>query len=136
MDALKVVEYDTTVVPANLNLNDTVHFQSTHDIQVINDGDETVVYEISHDAGITVLSRPQGTAWIAINPPYLSEEDDIAKVDISSSSLTLGPGETGNFSVTFTEPSGPTADLLPVYGGSIQVVGDQGEAVRVTYMGK
>ncbi|KAJ0363839.1 hypothetical protein COL154_005408 [Colletotrichum chrysophilum] len=135
VDAFKVVGYSTTVSPATLNLNDTDHFQSTHDVKVTNAGDESVTYQFYHEAGTTIFSKGAGDAWISLSPPYATDESNVATVDFSTTELTLGPGESGTFSVAFSEPSASEAIKLPVYGGSILIVGSQGEAVRVTYMG-
>lgn len=135
VDAFKVVGYSTTVSPATLNLNDTDHFQSTHEVQVTNAGDESVTYQFYHEAGTTIFSKGAGDAWISLSPPYATDESNVATVDFSATELTLGPGESGTFSVAFSEPSASEAIKLPVYGGSILIVGSQGEAVRVTYMG-
>ncbi|KAF6838423.1 subtilisin-like serine protease pr1c [Colletotrichum plurivorum] len=135
VDAFKVAGYKTTVSPAVLNLNDTDHFQSTHEVKITNSGSESVTYQIFHEPGITIFSKGAGDAWTSTSPPYASDEGNDALAEFSASKLTVGAGETATFSVTFTEPSAAEAIKLPVYGGSLLVVGSQGEAVRVTYMG-
>lgn len=136
VDAFKVVGYSTLVSPAVLNLNDTEHFQGTQSVQITNSGDEPATYQLNHEAGITALTKSAGTAWVSVSPPYVSGDGNTATVIFSPAELTLGPGESGSVSVTFTEPSSPDASTLPVYGGSIVVAGSQGEVVRVSYMGK
>lgn len=136
VDAFKVVGYSTLVSPAVLDLNDTEHFQGTQSVQITNSGDESVTYHFSHEAGITALTKSAGTAWVSVSPPYVSGDGNTATVEISPADLTLGPGESGSVSISFTEPSSPDAATLPVYGGSIVVAGSQGEAVRVSYMGE
>lgn len=136
VDAFKIVDYKTSVSPAVLNLNDTDHFQGTHEVKVTNSGSDSVTYQIVHEPGTTIFSKGAGDAWISTSPPYASDEANVATAEFSTSELTVGAGETATFSVTFTEPSAAEAIKLPVYGGSLLVVGSQGEALRVTYMGK
>ncbi|KAF9870568.1 subtilisin-like serine protease pr1c [Colletotrichum karsti] len=135
VDAFKVVNHSTTISPVVLNLNDTDHFQGVHEVEITNSGTESVTYQLYHEPGITIFSKGAGDAWTSISPPYASDEGNIATAEFSTAELTLGPGETGAFTTTFTEPSASEAIKLPVYGGSILVVGSQGEAIRVTYMG-
>ena len=136
MDAFKVVQYGTSVSPANVNLNDTTHFLGTHTIQISNSGSESITYLISHEAGITISTKAQGDAWVSLDPPYSTDEGDVATVSFSKTEITVPPGETQGFSVTFTEPSIIDAAMLPVYGGAIIIAGSNREVVRVTYMGK
>ncbi|KAL0938388.1 subtilisin-like serine protease pr1c [Colletotrichum truncatum] len=135
VDAFKVIDYTTLVSPAVLNLNDTDHFQSTHDIKITNSGNETVTYHFQHEAGTTIFSKGSGDAWTSISPPYATDEGNVATAKFSVSEVVLGAGESNTFSITFSEPSASDAAKLPVYGGSILVVGSHGETVRVTYMG-
>lgn len=136
VDAFKVVEYSTLVSPAEINLNDTDHFQGTHEVRITNSGDQSVTYQFGHEAGITILTKHTGDAWTSISPPYVSGDGNVATVEFSGSQLILGPGESGTFSITFTEPPVPAANTLPVFGGSIVVAGSHGEVLRVTYMGE
>ncbi|VUC21572.1 unnamed protein product [Clonostachys rosea] len=136
VDAIKVIEYGTSIEPVILNLNDTDHFSSFHSIKITNSGNESVNYKLNHHPGITIHTKPQANAWVGNDPPYSTNEGSIATVEFSESELEVGPGETASFSVQFTEPLDIDPLMLPVYGGSIEVIGSQGELIRVTYMGK
>ncbi|CAH0044774.1 unnamed protein product [Clonostachys solani] len=136
VDAIKVIEYGTSIEPVILNLNDTDHFSASHSIKITNSGDESVKYKLNHRPGITIHTKPQANAWVGYDPPYSTAEGSIATVEFSESELEVSPGETASFFVKFTEPSDIDPLMLPVYGGSIEVIGSHGEVVRVTYMGK
>ncbi|KAI8263651.1 Minor extracellular protease vpr [Colletotrichum sp. SAR11_239] len=136
VDAFKVITYKTSITPAVLNLNDTDHFQGTHEVTIQNRGNETVTYYIAHQAGSTVTTKPDGDPVVAFPPvPYSSKEEELATVTFSTSTLEVAAGANGTFTVTFVEPAGIDASLFPVYGGWINIIGSNDEALRVTYAG-
>ncbi|KAH7137431.1 peptidase S8/S53 domain-containing protein, partial [Dactylonectria estremocensis] len=135
VDAEKVLLYSTSISPANLNLNDTVNFKATHQVQVTNSGDEAITYMLTHEAGSTAHTKGNGDAWVSFEPPYSDGTGNVAEVSFSSESFTVGAGETKTLTLTFTEPETISASMLPVYGGSVVLAGDNSEVVRITYMG-
>ncbi|EXJ85334.1 hypothetical protein A1O1_05698 [Capronia coronata CBS 617.96] len=135
IDAFKVVEYTTTVSPPVLHLNDTDHFQSFHSVVISNQRDEAVTYQVVHQPGVTILSKGAGDAWVSRSPSYTSGEGNVAEATLSAETITVGAGGTATLSIIFVEPPLPAANTLPVYGGGILLVGDNGEMVKVTYMG-
>lgn len=133
VDAQKVLEYVTSVSPANVNLNDTTHFVGTHEIVVTNGGSKTVTYHIFHNAGATTQTKDaKNHNWVNNEPPVL---DDAATVAFSADELTVAAGGSGTLTLEFTEPATANASLLPVYGGQVVLTGSNGEVVSVTYMG-
>ncbi|KAK1458687.1 peptidase, partial [Colletotrichum cuscutae] len=81
VDAFKVITYKTSITPAVINLNDTDHFQGTHEIKIDNRGNETVEYNIVHDAGSTISTEPASDPVVAFPPiPYSSNEGEVATV--------------------------------------------------------
>ncbi|KPM44473.1 hypothetical protein AK830_g2099 [Neonectria ditissima] len=135
VDAAKVILSGTSVSPANLHLNDTVHFKGDHEVVLTNANEDTVTYELSHEAGITIHTKNNGDAWVATEPPYSTDEGEVAVVSLSFDTVTLGPGESATLSIEFTEPASVDASYLPVYGGRILLTGSNGDLVSVTYMG-
>lgn len=136
VDALKVIEYATTVQPAVLQLNDTVYFVGEHTVAITNEGDDSVTYQIDHVAGPTAMSKGAGYAWVSVEPPYSTDAGDQATVVFSTDSLTLAAGETASFTVTFTEPAVAGASYMLIYGGQIRLTGSNGEVVSAAYMGE
>lgn len=137
VDAFKVLTYKTSVTPAVLHLNDTDHFQPTHEVRIENKGDKPVTYHIAHEAGSTIITKPNGDAEVSFPPvPYTSGEGELATVTFSTTTLEVAAGATGTFTITFAAPAGIDAALFPIYGGWINVIGSNDEALRVTYAGK
>ncbi len=136
MNALKVIQYSTSVSPANLNLNDTTHFVGTHAIEVTNSGTVPMTYQITHETGITIQTKGDKSAWVSTSPPYVDGAGNVAEAEFSTESLTIPGGSSATFSVTFTEPSVLDPLYLPVYGGAIILTGENSEQIRITYMGR
>ncbi|RTE77920.1 hypothetical protein BHE90_007555, partial [Fusarium euwallaceae] len=135
VDAASVILSGTSVSPANLNLNDTVHFNPSHEVVLTNSNDETVTYQVTHEAGITIHTKGNGDAWVSNEPAYSSDEGEVATVSLSDNTFTLGAGESATLRLEFVEPASVSASYLPVYGGRILFGGSNGEVVSVTYMG-
>ncbi|WYZ40997.1 hypothetical protein EsH8_IV_001338 [Colletotrichum jinshuiense] len=136
VDAFKVITYKTSVTPAVLNLNDTDHFQATHEIKIENKGSEAVTYHIVHEAGSTIITKPGADHVVAFPPvPYSSNEGELATVKFSTTELEVAAGTTGTLTATFAEPAGIDPKLFPIYGGYINIVGSNDESLRVTYAG-
>ncbi|KAI1859774.1 hypothetical protein JX265_010223 [Neoarthrinium moseri] len=135
VDAVKAIEYVTSAYPPQLYLNDTDHFAPNQEIEVTNAGNAAVSYTISHVAELTYFVRSLDTGRIALIPTHSNETRDMAQVEFSTTQLNIGPGETQKFSVMFTEPVGSDPATYPVYGGGVVISGDNGETLRVPYIG-
>lgn len=121
--------------PANINLNDTAHFSGNHIITIENHGDQEVTYLVGHETGSTTRSRERGDAWVTAEP-LLKTDEGLATVEFSARELKVPAKGSATFEVAFTEPSDIDPAVLALYGGYIHVVGSNGEALRITYMGK
>lgn len=151
VDAYKAVYTTTTVVPAELLLNDTAYFKPeyelihslqphpvAHDclysqtIQVTNFGSEEEIYEIGHVPAGTALTYDTNDIQPAQYPVPLTNIS--AGIIFSTTSLTLGPGETKSFTAHFSPPSGLDNKTLPVYSGFVTIVSTQ-SSVKVPYLG-
>lgn len=132
VDAVRAVEYTTSVSPANLNLNDTAHFNGVHTISLTNSGSEPVTYNLTRQ-------DINGFQAISISDKLVDTNPDIAgyfaTLQLSADVVTVGPGETAEVTATFTQPGNGEYWRLTVYGGNIQFSGSNGEDVRVHYMG-
>lgn len=137
VNALKVVDYVSTVSPSVLNLNDTANFLSTHEVFLRNTGSEPATYILSHSPGTTSQTKQtRFPYWTAgYHGPVLSGPGTFARAELSTQEITLAGGAATKFSVTFQEPSGLNATLLQVYGGAIHINGTNGENFKVSYMG-
>ncbi|KAH7328022.1 peptidase S8/S53 domain-containing protein [Stachybotrys elegans] len=134
VDAAKAVLQTTTISPPSISLNDTVHFQSTHEMKITNEGDEEVSYRITYQNEPTYfLSEPDGR--INPSPSHSTNASNLARVELSMTEVVLGPGESASVELVFQEPRGVDPQMLPTYGGSIIVSGNNGDSVRLAYMG-
>lgn len=128
--------HSTTVNPSYINLNDTDNFQSTHKIEITNSGDEQVTYQLTHRTEPTYFSRNAAAGNIDLAPPHSTDSADLAVAQLSTTEVSIGPGETVSVEVTFAEPAASDANRLPVYGGGIDISGSNDERLSVSYMGK
>lgn len=68
--------------------------------------------------------------------PILKTEFGQAIANFSVSTITVPAGGQATLDVAFTAPTDIDAFLMPIYGGFIHIVGDNGEALKATYLGK
>ncbi|KAI9150616.1 Peptidase [Paramyrothecium foliicola] len=134
VDAFKVVAFDTSISPANINLNDTMFFSGKHTITVKNSGNSTVLYTLGHEPSSTTRTRGYGDAWISVEPD-LKTDQGLATVKFSTAELEVPARGSATFDVEFAEPDDVDPGVLAMYGGSIHIVGSNGEAVKTTYFG-
>lgn len=73
--------------------------------------------------------------WVGLDP-ILKTDFGQAILNFSVSEVTVPAGGKAPFNVGFTAPTDIDASLLPIYGGFIHIVGDNGEALKATYLGK
>jgi hypothetical protein len=109
-------------------------FDAKHTITVKNNGNKTVKYSVGHENGSTVRSRGFGDAWISFDPEIRTDQG-LASVKFSVNEIEVPAGGRASFDVEFTEPNDVDPGVLAMYGGAIHIVGDNGEAVKTTYMG-
>jgi hypothetical protein len=136
IDVQKIIESGTTISPAYLELNDTVHFSGSHEVVLTNSNDDSVTYKLTHQPGITTFTFTSSNAWVALEPKYSTAEDDVAKVSMSAEEVVLDAKASVTVKFDFTEPAAPDSSLLPVYGGKVLISGSNGEVVLLTYLGK
>lgn len=138
VDALKVIQYTTSIFPSVIHLNDTAHYNPTHTVTIKNSGTQEVTYTLTHEAGPEFGGKQNflnGDTWVPQEAYMYWSLDLSATVEISTQKITIAPGSLGTFSATFTEPSIPDARTLPVYSGAIIIAGSNFESVRLSYQG-
>ncbi|KAI7782503.1 hypothetical protein LA080_013503 [Diaporthe eres] len=113
VDALKVVSYNSSISPATISLNDTDDFAGQHTIAITNSG--------------------PSTGWG--QDPIFKTEFGQAIANFSVSELTVPARGKASFDVVFTAPTDIDASLLPIYGGFVHIIGDNGEVLKATYLG-
>lgn len=138
VDALKVIQYTTSISPSVLHLNDTDHYNPTHTVTIKNSGTQEVTYTLTHEAGPEFGGKQNflnGDTWVPQEAYMYWSPELTATVAISAETITIAAGSTGTFSATFTEPATPDARTLPVYSGAIIISGSNSESVRLSYQG-
>ena len=143
VDAVKVVNYKTSLSYAKFALNDTAHFKPSHSVDITNDGASPVTYSFGFIPA----------AGFELWTPYSPDVNDSPKVKDSWSELlpksmvpqisfsppsgtdgfVVQPGETRTATVVFDYPRG--LSNVPAYSGKILVIGDNGEMLSVPYFG-
>ncbi|KAH9817209.1 subtilisin protease [Melampsora americana] len=119
-----------------LALNDSVHFNGSQKFEVTNTGNESIQYTLDHLAAGSAYTFPEESPYgRPDNQMPVKLGQDSATVQISPSTLTLGPGETATVSVEFKAPECDTR-RLNIYSGYITLKNDQPcENYQVPYFG-
>lgn len=131
---MKVITYATSVQPPIIHLNDTDNFAASHTITIENRSDKPVTYNITHEVGSTARSREFADAYIEYKT-LLKDNEGLATVKFSAEEIVIPAEGQATFTATFTEPNDVDPMVLAQYGGAIYVVGDNGESVKVNYIG-
>ncbi|KAJ6594206.1 subtilisin-like protease [Mycena capillaripes] len=127
----RAINMKTIVEPGQIALNDTEHFKANHTISITNLGPKTVTYQLRHVPAGTVGTVVPNSIFVE---PVPSMIPGAALVTLSTSNVTVHPGQTHTVIATFTPPTNATNTTLPVYSGYIHVTSPT-ETLKVTYLG-
>ncbi|QRV93651.1 pyrolysin [Ceratobasidium sp. AG-Ba] len=121
----------SSMLPAELLLNDTANFAGSQSVKITNKGTKAVTYTITHvPAGTT--KTIDGIENILGPVPHSNAP---ASVTINPSSVTIQPGQSANVALAFTPPTGLDAKTFPVYSGFIQAKGSDNSVLHSSYLG-
>ncbi|CEL53508.1 Minor extracellular protease vpr OS=Bacillus subtilis (strain 168) GN=vpr PE=1 SV=1 [Rhizoctonia solani AG-1 IB] len=125
-DAIKATG---SLLPAEMLLNDTAHFQGTHTLVVNNGGTQDVTYRLSH--------LPAGTinTISGIQPNAIDLVDNSATVTIEPTELVVPAGSSASVNVTISPPTNLDASQFPVYSGYVRATGSDNSTLQSTYIG-
>ncbi|KAH8892987.1 putative minor extracellular protease vpr [Thozetella sp. PMI_491] len=141
IDAVKVVNYDTSLSFAKFHLNDTHHFSRYHSVDITNNGATAVTYTFSiEDSGAMETWNVDPEAWATPRAALFGEMminpvKAVPKVSFPGGPFKVDPGETKTAKFSFEFPTGLNAKAIPVYSGKIIINGSNGESFGVPYMG-
>ncbi|KEY66377.1 hypothetical protein S7711_05810 [Stachybotrys chartarum IBT 7711] len=143
VDALKVLDYTTSLSWAKFNLNDTHFFSRYHEVDITNNGDEPVSYRFSiQDAGGFEAWAPYSetlfnTPRLKMNrPEELTPVEMVPDVSFPQGSFIVQPGQTRKAKFSFRYPNYPQGlDNLSVYSGKVIITSSKGEHLGVPYFG-
>ncbi|SGZ46207.1 CIC11C00000000809 [Sungouiella intermedia] len=134
IDAVRLFEGKTRVISSPyLELNDTQYRVSEHTITFINEGDSLVTYDITHSGMNAVALRTSSNLYPNVYYPPSLNAQPVAT--ISTDSITLGPGESGSFTVDIKAPDGIDNGVAPLLQGYFTISGSNGDGLRVPYIG-
>ncbi|KAG8724735.1 hypothetical protein FRC12_024275 [Ceratobasidium sp. 428] len=122
----------SSMLLAELLLNDTTHFSGSHEVSVQNNGNQTVTYALSHVVAGTAPTMANGEA---IFGPQIKLVASSASVSILPTSLTVAPGQSFPVKIEIQAPTGVDSSQFPVFSGYIEAKGSDGITLRSTYLG-
>ncbi|KKA26451.1 hypothetical protein TD95_000165 [Thielaviopsis punctulata] len=137
IDAVKILDYTSQLVFDKIALNDTTFFNETHEITVLNNGDEPVTYNFTTqaNAGFEALAALDGDYHLKI----LTEMSAVSLEPVISlpESITVEAGSQKTVAVVFSNPKdlGWNTKALPVYSGKVIIQSSLGEQMAVPYQG-
>ncbi|KAH7360268.1 subtilisin-like protease [Rhexocercosporidium sp. MPI-PUGE-AT-0058] len=130
------IHFESSVTPSELNLGDLDQLKP-RDITIENNSGRSKTYIISHEpAGETNLlpylySSKTQFGVTALPGVYAS----YATVKFSTTSVTIGAGQSANITVSFQPPTDIDDDFLPVYSGYIKITNNN-DQFKVAYLGQ
>ncbi|PFH46577.1 hypothetical protein AMATHDRAFT_7645 [Amanita thiersii Skay4041] len=132
------INYKTVVIPGELLLNDTTHFNGKHIITIYNMGPDPQTYKVSHiPAGTALTVEPNGILP-KLGPVPLGSPSASKYVDLVPPTFDLPTGGHTTVLATISLPKGLSQTTFPVFSGFIKVEGkaENGkvETLHVTYM--
>ncbi|KNZ46903.1 hypothetical protein VP01_684g4 [Puccinia sorghi] len=124
----------TTVVSTHsFSLNDTLHFNGTQPLSIVNKGKHPVSYTVDHVTAGTALALDKHNIP---NPWPVPLIPGTAVVSFSVDKFVLNPGQTFKLQVKFRAPSGLDELTLPVYSGFVMLkTGTECESHTIPYYG-
>ncbi|KAI0040635.1 subtilisin-like protease [Auriscalpium vulgare] len=126
------IHTETIVSPGELILNDTAHYQSSHSFTVHNTGKKVKQYTLTHVPAGTAQTLQTGTIFASLGP--VPATSDHATVQLTTTKLTLQPGQSHVVGVHITPPKGGDPKVFPVHSGFITITSPT-ETTHVSYLG-
>ncbi|EON96471.1 putative minor extracellular protease vpr protein [Phaeoacremonium minimum UCRPA7] len=143
IDATRVLNYDTSLSFAKFSLNDTHHFSRFHEVDVTNNGNETISYrfELQDAAGFTFwmpydANIPNTPRFKMYWSDEMIPEKIVPVVSFPSGTFSVKPGQTKTAKFSFKYPNYPAGlENIPLYSGKILVISSKGEELSIPYFG-
>ncbi|EJD44564.1 subtilisin-like protein [Auricularia subglabra TFB-10046 SS5] len=133
INVYNALNVQTEVSPAVLLLNDTAHWQGSHEITIKNAGKSAQTYELAHVPALTLISLDStANYWYH---PNIKQADAPVGIRLNVSRVTIPAGGSATVLATITPPKGVDAKLLPIVSGWVTASGSLGDIVKVSYMG-
>ncbi|RDW76149.1 putative subtilisin-like protease [Coleophoma crateriformis] len=140
VDAYHLIHAGISLTRSNIPLNDTANFIDHPEFYIVNSGNTTMSYDLSHEPAGTIYTFDSNYAIDydyspALFPPPMDQL--YSDVTISPSTLSIAPGAKERVTITVTPNPALNSTLVPVYSGYIKVAAASslGESVRIPYAG-
>lgn len=134
INAVKVLDYTTSLAFQRFALNDTNNFSRYHKVEITNNGDKDVVYkfDIEPAGGFNAQGRTPSLLGdvLDIQPRAL-----VPRISFPSGTFRVKPGQTKTAQFNFMYPEVTDPEKFPVYSGKILISGDNGEDLGIPYVG-
>ncbi|KAA1097592.1 hypothetical protein PGT21_012639 [Puccinia graminis f. sp. tritici] len=116
--------YAKTVLSIDaIALHDLPNLKSQHSFTITNEGDQSYSFRTGHIPAITVNTFQPGSHRVSTTVEAVPGSPS-AQVQVSPSTFTLAAKGSQTIQVTFTPPSGLSAERLPVYSGYVSLISD------------
>ncbi|CAF3778309.1 unnamed protein product [Adineta steineri] len=133
VNVYQAITAGTIFSPSELALNDTVRRATSYRVNVINIGNQTAIYTMSHSGAALATGKATGDDQLLAQPVYTA---DYADVTINPIQFTLQPGYSREITLQFGEPTNADPNLLPVFSGFIYATNQvNGEVTHLFYAG-
>ncbi|CAF1289121.1 unnamed protein product [Adineta steineri] len=133
VNVYQAITAGTIFSPSELALNDTVRRATSYRVSVINIGNQTAIYTMSHSGAALATGKATGDDQLLAQPVYTA---DYADVIINPVQFTLQPGYSREITLQFGEPTNADPNLLPVFSGFIYATNQvNGEVTHLFYAG-
>ncbi|GBB92394.1 hypothetical protein RclHR1_00200027 [Rhizophagus clarus] len=131
-DTLKATSF---VYPPKINLNDTVHFDGYHTLNIYNVGRKEMKYKLSHLPAPSVDGYNKALSRNYYQLEYFT--NNYADVKFEKDLITVAPGANVKVSVNFTSPKNLPKDKHWFYSGWLKVtpLDDKMSVMSVPYAG-
>lgn len=127
------------VSPGHISFNDTVNYKG-QDLTISNPSNQTVLFQVIHRPSLAMLPYNVQLQYFApLQPPQYATENVQAVLDISSSYVTVEPGQSKLIRCEVTKVTGISeSEVYPMYGGYIEfapVNSTTAKSIHVPYIG-
>ncbi|PHH72083.1 hypothetical protein CDD82_6183 [Ophiocordyceps australis] len=131
VQAWEAAHATTLVEPSSLAFNDTIHRVPSIDLHITNSAQVEMTYQLGHVAASTLYPFDLD----ALRPTQGESVQAAADIKLSTSTLTLAPGESATVHVSATDPQGLDLARQPIWSGWITIDSSNGTSLSVPYLG-
>ncbi|CAG8698956.1 3626_t:CDS:1, partial [Ambispora leptoticha] len=134
VNLLDALSSTISISPPKLPLNDTANYKALNTLNVKNSGKDIVKLTVTHVGAQAVSGYNFTESFVPRGIPVY--QDSFAEVNISESSIVLGPGQSKNIKIVIKPPADLDNDSYFIFSGFILFSDKAGnKSYSVPYMG-